>query len=84
MIWWDYAISIKKVANCKWLHTVTEPVLITPTILSTAETPEGLYASIPGFQGLQLSSEQYKAVYDYEAQVSVLARISYLCIRQMF
>ncbi|XP_010727705.2 proline-serine-threonine phosphatase-interacting protein 1a isoform X2 [Larimichthys crocea] len=32
------------------------------------ETSEGVYASIPGFQGSQLSSDQYKAVYDYVAQ----------------
>ncbi|TKS73453.1 Proline-serine-threonine phosphatase-interacting protein 1 [Collichthys lucidus] len=38
-------------------------------ILATqAETSEGVYASIPGFQGSQLSSDQYKAVYDYVAQ----------------
>lgn len=39
---------------------------------SSAETSEGVYASIPGFQGSQLSSDQYKAVYDYVAQVSFL------------
>lgn len=33
-----------------------------------AETSDGVYASIPGFQGSQLSTEQYKVVYDYTAQ----------------
>ncbi|XP_070762729.1 proline-serine-threonine phosphatase-interacting protein 1a [Enoplosus armatus] len=39
-----------------------------PVAQPTAETSEGVYASIPGFPGAQLSSDQYKAVYDYEAQ----------------
>ncbi|XP_068459047.1 proline-serine-threonine phosphatase-interacting protein 1a [Clinocottus analis] len=34
----------------------------------TAETSEGVYASIPGCQGFQTSSEGYKVVYDYAAQ----------------
>ncbi|XP_072241934.1 proline-serine-threonine phosphatase-interacting protein 1a isoform X1 [Leuresthes tenuis] len=33
-----------------------------------AETSEGVYASIPGFQGPQQSTMEYKAVYDYVAQ----------------
>ncbi|XP_063759783.1 proline-serine-threonine phosphatase-interacting protein 1a isoform X3 [Eleginops maclovinus] len=34
----------------------------------TAETTDGIYASIPESQVTQLSSEGYKVVYDYEAQ----------------
>ncbi|XP_044047997.1 proline-serine-threonine phosphatase-interacting protein 1a isoform X1 [Siniperca chuatsi] len=34
----------------------------------TAETSEGVYASIPGHPVTQLSSDQYMALYDYEAQ----------------
>ncbi|KAM4573262.1 proline-serine-threonine phosphatase-interacting protein 1a isoform 2-T2 [Odontesthes bonariensis] len=33
-----------------------------------AEPSEGVYASIPGFQGPQQSTMEYKAVYDYVAQ----------------
>uniref|UniRef100_A0A4W6CA84 Proline-serine-threonine phosphatase interacting protein 1a n=1 Tax=Lates calcarifer TaxID=8187 RepID=A0A4W6CA84_LATCA len=35
---------------------------------STAETSEGVYASIPGFQATQLNSDEYKVMYDYVAQ----------------
>uniref|UniRef100_A0A8D3ECV9 Proline-serine-threonine phosphatase interacting protein 1a n=1 Tax=Scophthalmus maximus TaxID=52904 RepID=A0A8D3ECV9_SCOMX len=35
---------------------------------STAETSEGVYASIPGHQASQPSCEEYKAMYEYEAQ----------------
>lgn len=73
----------KKVAKIKWLHSVTEPVLIMPALLATPETADGLYASIPGVQRFQTSSGQYKAVYDYEAQVSFLAQMSKLHIKQM-
>lgn len=74
----------KKVAKIKWLHSVTEPVLIMPALLATSETEaDGLYASIPGVHRFQTSSGQYKAVYDYEAQVSFLAQMSELHMRQM-
>ncbi|XP_035520506.1 proline-serine-threonine phosphatase-interacting protein 1a [Morone saxatilis] len=43
--------------------SINEPVAQPP-----AQTSDGVYASIPGFQGSQLSTDQYKAVYDYEAQ----------------
>ncbi|GAA6225530.1 proline-serine-threonine phosphatase-interacting protein 1 [Lates japonicus] len=33
-----------------------------------AETSEGVYASIPGFQATQLNSDEYKVMYDYVAQ----------------
>uniref|UniRef100_A0A3B4W8T6 Proline-serine-threonine phosphatase interacting protein 1a n=2 Tax=Seriola lalandi dorsalis TaxID=1841481 RepID=A0A3B4W8T6_SERLL len=39
-----------------------------PVAQPTAETSEGVYASIPGFQASQPSSEEYKALYDYVAQ----------------
>lgn len=58
----------KKVAACKRLHTVTESVIIC-LIPSAAET-SGVYASVSGFQEPNLSSEQYTAIYNYEAQVS--------------
>ncbi|KAG8012651.1 Proline-serine-threonine phosphatase-interacting protein 1, partial [Nibea albiflora] len=45
--------------------SLNEPAQPTGVI---AETPEGVYASIPGFQGSQLTSDQYKALYDYVAQ----------------
>ncbi|XP_075998107.1 proline-serine-threonine phosphatase-interacting protein 1a [Genypterus blacodes] len=32
------------------------------------ETADGVYASIPGFSGPQQCSEEYKAMYEYEAQ----------------
>lgn len=78
---WCYG---KNVAKIKWLHLVTDPVLIMPALLVTPETGDGLYASIPGVHGLQLSSGQYKAVYDYEAQVSFLAQMSKFHIKQTF
>lgn len=53
-------------------------------ILSAAEMSEGVYASIPGLQEPQLSKEQYKAVYDYEAQVSFSARTSHLYTSKIF
>ncbi len=61
-------------------------MLIVFAILSnpSAETTEGVYASIPGFQPSQLSSEQYKVVYDYVAQVSFSARTSNLSTRDAF
>lgn len=40
-------------------------------VISSAETPEGVYASIPGFQMSEQNSAEYKVVYDYVAQVSV-------------
>lgn len=55
-----------------------------PALLATPETTDGLYASIPGVHGFQPSSGQYKAVYDYEAQVSFLAQMSKFHIKQMF
>ncbi|XP_038562587.1 proline-serine-threonine phosphatase-interacting protein 1a [Micropterus salmoides] len=39
-----------------------------PVAQPNAETPDGVYASIPGLPVTHLSSDQYKAVYDYEAQ----------------
>ncbi|XP_056242875.1 proline-serine-threonine phosphatase-interacting protein 1a [Seriola aureovittata] len=39
-----------------------------PVAQPTAETSEGVYASIPGFQASQPSSQEYKALYDYVAQ----------------
>lgn len=53
-------------------------------ILSAAETSEGVYASIPVLQEPQQSREQYKAVYDYGAQVSFSARTSHLYTSQIF
>ncbi|XP_076590109.1 proline-serine-threonine phosphatase-interacting protein 1a [Chaetodon auriga] len=46
--------------------SINEPVAQPAGI--TAQTSEGVYASIPGCQGSQLSSQQYTVVYDYEAQ----------------
>lgn len=43
----------------------------------SAETSDGVYASIPGCQASQLKSHEYKAVYDYEAQVSFIYLMSY-------
>ncbi|XP_075945203.1 proline-serine-threonine phosphatase-interacting protein 1a isoform X1 [Anarhichas minor] len=39
-----------------------------PVAQPTAETSEGVYASIPASQGSQMSSEGYKVMYDYVAQ----------------
>ncbi|XP_035011945.2 proline-serine-threonine phosphatase-interacting protein 1a isoform X2 [Hippoglossus stenolepis] len=39
-----------------------------PVEQPTAETSDGVYASIPGFQLSQLSSDEYKVIYDYIAQ----------------
>ncbi|XP_068579462.1 proline-serine-threonine phosphatase-interacting protein 1a isoform X1 [Cebidichthys violaceus] len=39
-----------------------------PVAQPTAETSEGVYASIPGCQGSQMSSEGYTVIYDYAAQ----------------
>lgn len=63
----------KKMENYQWLHTVTDLVLIMSEILSdpSTEKSEGVYASIPGYQESLLSSDEYKAMYDYVAQVSV-------------
>lgn len=44
--------------------SLNEPVT-QPT--AVVETSEGVYASISGCPGSQLSSEQYKVIYDYEA-----------------
>lgn len=43
---------------------------INEPVAQPAETQnsEGVYASIPGYQGSQLSSDDYKVVYDYTAQ----------------
>lgn len=60
-----------------WLHTVTEPVLIVAATLCAEETSDGVYASVHGSSGQQLINEQYKVVYDFEAQVR------YLCMRQV-
>lgn len=50
--------------------------MIMSEILSnpSAGTSEGLYASIPGYQGSQPSSDGYTVVYDYVAQVSFYMR----------
>ncbi|XP_071355356.1 proline-serine-threonine phosphatase-interacting protein 1a [Trachinotus anak] len=48
--------------------TSSKPSIIEPVAQPTGEPTEGVYASIPGFQASQLSSEEYKAVYDYVAQ----------------
>ena len=56
--------------NYKLLHTAAQPTLIMSAFLSAAETSDGLYAPIPGFQQPWPSNNQYQAVYDYEAQVS--------------
>lgn len=60
-----------------WLHTLTEPVLIVAVTLCVEETADGVYASVHGSSWQQLSNEQYKVVYDFEAQVR------YLCMRQV-
>ncbi|KAM7414571.1 hypothetical protein PAMA_019403 [Pampus argenteus] len=39
-----------------------------PVAQPTGEPSEGVYASIPGYHASQLSSEEYKAIYDYVAQ----------------
>ncbi|XP_028285940.1 proline-serine-threonine phosphatase-interacting protein 1a [Parambassis ranga] len=39
-----------------------------PVAQPAAETSEGVYASIPGFQMSQQNSAEYKVVYDYVAQ----------------
>ncbi|XP_069564778.1 proline-serine-threonine phosphatase-interacting protein 1a [Brachyistius frenatus] len=41
---------------------------INEPVTQPAETSEGVYASIPGYQASQLSSGEYKAMYDYVAQ----------------
>uniref|UniRef100_A0A3Q0QUQ1 Proline-serine-threonine phosphatase interacting protein 1a n=1 Tax=Amphilophus citrinellus TaxID=61819 RepID=A0A3Q0QUQ1_AMPCI len=46
---------------CEWLHTVTHDFY-------SAESSDGVYASIPGIQTSQMGSEEYKAIYDYVAQ----------------
>nr|XP_046249213.1 proline-serine-threonine phosphatase-interacting protein 1a [Scatophagus argus] len=46
-------------------NSINEPVT---QPIGGVETSEGTYASIPACYGSHLSSEQYKAVYDYEAQ----------------
>lgn len=53
-------------------------MLIISTILSNSSTEksDGVYASIPGIQASQLSTNEYKALYDYVAQVSFLALMS--------
>ncbi|KAM9352558.1 proline-serine-threonine phosphatase-interacting protein 1a [Symphorus nematophorus] len=48
-----------------------------PAPQPTAETSDGVYASIPVSQVSQLSNEQYKAVYDYEAQVDDELSVSF-------
>ncbi|XP_022610241.1 proline-serine-threonine phosphatase-interacting protein 1 isoform X1 [Seriola dumerili] len=48
--------------------TGSKTSIIEPVAQPTAETSEGVYASIPGFQASQPSSEEYKALYDYVAQ----------------
>ncbi|XP_039988703.1 proline-serine-threonine phosphatase-interacting protein 1a isoform X2 [Xiphias gladius] len=59
-----------------------------PVAKPTAETSEGVYASIPGFQVSQLSSEEFKAMYDYVAQgddeLSVSAGDVVVVIDQVF
>lgn len=45
-------------------------VLITTATLCAGETSDGLYASVHVRSGQQQSSEEYKAIYDFEAQVS--------------
>lgn len=69
------ANSTGKKSRCMWLHTVTEPVLIVAATVCAEETSDGVYASVRGYSGQQLSNEQYKVVYDFEAQVQ------YLCMR---
>lgn len=71
------ANSMGKKSRCVWLHTVTEPVLIVAATLCAEETSDGVYASVHGCSGQQLSNEQYKVVYDFEAQVR------YLCTTQV-
>uniref|UniRef100_A0A1A7X6P3 Proline-serine-threonine phosphatase interacting protein 1a n=2 Tax=Iconisemion striatum TaxID=60296 RepID=A0A1A7X6P3_9TELE len=39
-----------------------------PVAQPAAQTPEGVYASIPGIQVTQASSDEYKALYNYIAQ----------------
>lgn len=60
-------MNAKKVAACKQLHRVAEPVII--CVIPCAAETSGVYASVPGFQEPNLSSEQYTAIYDYNAQV---------------
>ncbi|XP_023143542.1 proline-serine-threonine phosphatase-interacting protein 1a [Amphiprion ocellaris] len=43
--------------------SINEPIVQPP-----AETSDGVYASIPGYQATQTSSADYKAMYDYVAQ----------------
>lgn len=57
--------------------TLTEPVLTVAATLCAEETSDGVYASVHGCLGQQLSNEQYKVVYDFEAQVR------YLCMTQV-
>lgn len=59
--------SGKKVAACKQLHTVAEPVL--NCVIPCAAETSGVYAAVPGFQEPNMSIEQYTAIYDYNAQV---------------
>ena len=74
-----------KAAKYDLHHTVTESALVLFYISdSSAERSEGVYASIPVFQSSQQSSEQFKVVYDYEAQVSFLAQMTNLYVRQLF
>ncbi|XP_036963317.1 proline-serine-threonine phosphatase-interacting protein 1a [Acanthopagrus latus] len=49
----------------------------TGTVDSSAEKSEGVYASIPVFQSPQQSSEQFKVIYDYEAQGEDELSVSY-------
>ncbi|XP_047189482.1 proline-serine-threonine phosphatase-interacting protein 1a isoform X3 [Scophthalmus maximus] len=51
--------------NCS---TGSRMSIIEPVAQSDAETSEGVYASIPGHQASQPSCEEYKAMYEYEAQ----------------
>lgn len=61
-------MSGKKVPACQRLYTVTEPVII--YVIPCAAETSGIYDPVPGFQEPNLSSQQYTAIYDYEAQVS--------------
>lgn len=64
----QWQMSGKKVPVCQRLYTVTEPVII--CVIPCAAETSGIYDPVPGFQEPNLSSQQYTAIYDYEAQVS--------------